>query len=74
MWIREFVDVLSDKELFSCKIVKDGEIVWTGQIEEEDIPNSYIKSVEICEDVDYYEDYDGEMCRDSNGIYVVFNV
>lgn len=77
MTIKEFLSVLDTESIDSIVIIKDNEILWS-DTELTTIPQNFldstIKLVSPHHSVEYYEDYDGEMCEGSSELSVVIEI
>ena len=77
MTIRELLSVLDTECVDSVCIIKDNEILWS-DTELTTIPDIFlgktIKLVSPQHSVEYYEDYDGEMCEGSSELSVVIEI
>lgn len=77
MIIKELLSVLDTECIDSVVIVKDNEILWS-DTELTTIPQSLldckIKLVSPQHNIDYYENYDGEMCEGSSELSVVIEI
>lgn len=77
MTIKEFLTILDTECVDSVCIIKDNEILWS-DTELTTIPDTFldkiIKLVSPQHSVEYYEDYDGEMCEGSSELSVVIEI
>lgn len=77
MIIKELLSVLDIDSVDSVVIIKDNEILWS-DTELTTIPDIFlgktIKLVSPQHSVEYYEDYDGEMCEWGSELSVVIEI
>ena len=74
MTIKEFLSVLDTESIDSIVIIKDNEILWS-DTELTTIPQNFldstIKLVSPQHNIEYYENYDGEMCEWDSELSIV---
>ena len=77
MTVKELLGILDINGVDSVVIIKDNEILWS-DTELTTIPDTFldktIKLVSPQHSVEYYEDYDGEMCEGSSELSVVIEI
>lgn len=77
MTIKEFLSILDIESVDSIVVIKDNEVLWS-DTELTTIPDTFldkiIKLVSPQHSVEYYEDYDGEMCEGSSELSVVIEI
>lgn len=77
MIIKELLSVLDTECINSIVIIKDNEILWS-DTELTTIPDTFldktIKLVSPQHNIEYYENYDGEMCEGSSELSVVIEI
>lgn len=77
MIIKELLSVLDIDSIDSIVIIKDNEILWS-DIELITIPQNFldcvIKLVSPQHNIEYYENYDGEMCEWGSELSVVIEI
>lgn len=77
MTIKELLSVLDTECIDSVVIIKDNEILWS-DTELTTIPQNLldctVKLVSPQHNIEYYENYDGEMCEGSSELSVVIEI
>lgn len=77
MIIKELLSVLDTECIDSIVIIKDNGVLWS-DTELTTIPQNFldckIKSVSPQHNIEYYENYDGEMCEGSSELSVVIEI
>lgn len=77
MTIKELLSVLDIDSVDSVVIIKDNEVLWNNT-ELTTIPDTFldktIKLVSPQHNIEYYENYDGEMCEGSSELSVVIEI
>lgn len=77
MIIKELLSVLDTESIDSIVIIKDNEILWS-DTELTTIPDTFldktIKLVSPQHNIEYYENYDGEMCEWDSELSVVIEI
>lgn len=77
MIIKELLSILDTECVDSVCIIKDNEVLWNNT-ELTTIPDTFlnktIKLVSPQHNIEYYENYDGEMCEGSSELSVVIEI
>lgn len=77
MTVKELLSILDTECVDSVVIIKDNEILWS-DTELTTIPDTFldktIKLVSPQHNIEYYENYDGEMCEGSSELSVVIEI
>lgn len=77
MIIKELLSVLDTECINSIVIIKNNEVLWS-DTELTTIPDTFldktIKLVSPQHNIEYYENYDGEMCEGSSELSVVIEI
>ena len=77
MTVKELLSVLDAESIDSIVIIKDNEILWS-DTELTTIPDTFldktIKLVSPQHNIEYYENYDGEMCEGGSELSVVIEI
>lgn len=77
MIIKELLSILDTESIDSVIIIKDNEVLWNNT-ELTTIPDTFldktIKLVSPQHNIEYYENYDGEMCEGGSELSVVIEI